>query len=110
MKRLMDQKHMLYVLKNSKSKLRKNIMKEAHPELIKTLCEICMNTLNGNIKIPIKCRNYLKKYKRTLRRLSFTKANIPSKRKLLIQRGGFLPILLGTLLSGILGQIIEKTV
>jgi hypothetical protein len=37
-----------------------------------------------------------------------TKANIPSKRKLLIQKGGFLPVLLGTLLSGIVGQIIER--
>lgn len=99
---------MLYVLKNSEPKLRKNILKEARPEVIKTLCEICMNTLNGNIKLPVKCKNHLKKYKRTMRQLSFTKANIPSKRKLLIQKGGFLPVLLGTLLSGIAGQIIER--
>lgn len=108
MKRLKEQKHMLYVLKNSKSKLRKNILKEVQPEVIKTLCEVCINTLNGNIKLPIKSKNYLKKYKRTIRQLSSTKTNLPSKRKLLIQRGGFLPVLLGTILSGIVGQIIER--
>ena len=101
---------MLYVLKNSKSKLRKSILKEATPELIKTLCEICTNTLQGNIEIPQKSKNHLKKYKRTLRQLSLTKANLPPKRKLLIQKGGFLPVLLGTILSGVLGQIIEKAV
>lgn len=101
---------MLHVLKNSKTKLRNNILKEADPELIKTICEICMNILNGNIKIPVKCKDVLKKYKRTLRQISLTKANLNSKRKLLIQRGGFLPIVLGTILSGIVGQIIEKAV
>ncbi len=99
---------MLYVLKKSKSKLRKNILKDAEPEVIKTICELCINTLNGNIKIPIKCRNHLKKYKRTIRQPALSKLNLPSKRKLLIQKGGFLPVLLGTLLSGIVGQIIEK--
>lgn len=108
MKRLMEQKHMLYVLKNSKSKLRKNILKEVDPEIIKTLCEVCINTLNGNVKIPINIINYLKKYKRALRQLSFSKTNIPSKRSILIQRGGFLPVLLGALLSGVIGQLIEK--
>lgn len=110
MKRLEEQKHILYVLKNSNSKLRKVILREVKPEVIKALCEICINTLNGNIKIPVKCKNFLKKYKRTLRGIAITKANLPLKRKLLIQRGGFLPVLLGTLLSGIVGQIIEKTI
>lgn len=99
---------MLYVLKNSKSKLRKNILKEVDPEIIKTLCEVCINTLNGNVKIPIKILNYLKKYKRAMRHLSFSKTNIPAKRNILIQRGGFLPVLLGALLSSVVGQLIEK--
>lgn len=86
MKRLKEQKHMLYLLKSSNSKLRKSTLKEAQPEVIKTLCVICMNTLNGNIKIPTKCLMQLRKYKRTLRQLSLTNANIPSKRRLLVQK------------------------
>lgn len=99
---------MLYVLKNSKPKLRKHILKLADPEIIKTLCEVCINTLNGNVTMPVKIINYLKKYKRAMRQLAFSKSNIPSKRSILVQRGGFLPVLLGTLLSGVIGQIIEK--
>lgn len=111
MKRLKANKHILHVLKNCRPKLRKVLLKASDPEVIKTLCEIALNTLNGNNKISKQCKLKLKKYKRVLRSLICPKLKLSSKRKILIkQKGGFLPVLIGTVLSGLIGQLINKTV
>jgi hypothetical protein len=108
-KRLTDNRHMLYVLKNANIKLRKAILKNASPELIKTICEISYNTLNGNNKICGKTIHKLRKYKRELRSLAKLKGTTGSKRKIIIQRGhGFIPTLLGTVLSGLIGAALDK--
>lgn len=108
MKRLKDHKHILHVLKNSNNVLRKSILKSASPELIKTLCEICMNILNGNCKISSKCKDSLKSYKSPLRKLISPRCSLKTKKKILIQKGGFLPSLLGAVLSGVIGNLIER--
>lgn len=108
MKRLKANRHILHVLKNANPRLRKTIIKESTPEVIKTLCEICQNTLNGNAKISLPTKNRLKKYKKTIRNLMSPKLNLSSKRKILIQKGGFLPILLASLLSGAIGKLIDS--
>jgi len=87
--------------------LRKNILKDSNPDLIKALCEVCMNTLNGNMKISNSTKSQLKKYKKTLRCLASPKVKLTRKRKLLIQKGGFLPVLLGSLLAGAVGKLVE---
>lgn len=106
MKRLKANKHMLHVLKNSNSKLRKTILKFSDSELIKTLCEICLNTLKGNANISEKYINRIKGYKQHIRKLALPKISLKTKRKLLVQKGGFLPILLSAILSGVIGQLI----
>ena len=108
MKRLKVNKHILHVLRDCKPQLRKALLKSSSPEIIKTLCEIILNTLNGNNKISDQCKNKLGKYKRILRSLACPKLKISSKRKILIQKGGFLPVLIGTVLSGLIGEIINK--
>lgn len=107
MKKLVVNKHFLHILKNASPKLRKNILKQAKPHLIKTLCEICMNTLNGNMTISKSQKLRLKKYKTTLRNLSSPKVKLARKRNILIQKGGFLPVLLGSLLAGAVGKLVE---
>lgn len=108
MKRLKENKHILHVLKNCNSNVRKSIIKHANPELLKTLCEICMNVLNGNAKISNSCKNNLKNYKSPLRKLTSPRVGLKSKKKILIQKGGFLPVLLGAILSGVIGNLIER--
>lgn len=108
MKRLKDHKHILYVLKNCNPEVRKSILKTASPELIKTLCEMCINTLNGNTKITPGYKKKLKTYKSSLRKLVSPRLGIKSKKKILIQQGGFLPTLITALLSGVVGKIIEN--
>lgn len=106
----MDNKHMLFVLQKVSPKLRKIILQNVNVEIIKTLCEISINTLNGNNRICKKYSNCLKKYKTHLRRLACPKQSLKSKRNILVQSGGFLPALLGSLLSGVIGTLIEKYV
>lgn len=108
MKRLKDHKHILHVLKTCNPVIRKSILKSANPELIKTLCEICINTLNGNAKISPNCKKSLKSYKNPLRKLISPRVGLKTKKKILIQKGGFLPALLGAVLSGVIGNLIER--
>lgn len=108
MKRLKANKHFLHVLKKCNPQTRKALLKVCSPEVIKTLCEISLNTLNGNNIISKHCKRKLKKYKRELRSLACSKLRLSSKRKILVQKGGFLPVLIGTILSGLIGQIINQ--
>lgn len=109
MTRLKANKHMLYVLKAAHPKMRKLLIKHVHPEVIKTISEIAYNTLNGNNKISVRSKNSLCKYKKELRSMACLKGSVASKRKIILQRGaGFLPALLGTVLSGIIGAYLNK--
>lgn len=107
-KRLKDNKHILYVLKNASPKLRKAILKNVDPEIITTVSEIVFNTLKGNNKICNPLKKKLKKYKKPLRMLACSKRSIPLKRKILVQKGGFLPALIGSVISGIIGAYLNK--
>lgn len=107
MKRLRVNKHILHVLRKSKPNLRKALIKQCEPDVIKTLCEICLNTLKGNTRLSNVAKKRLKKYKRTIRSLSQPKQSVAFKRKVLLQHGGFLPLLLGTLLSGVIGKLLN---
>lgn len=105
-RRLKDNKHILCVLKNAKSCLRNAIIKTADPEVIKAICEITLNTLNGNHLPSRKVFNQLCKYKKNMRKLAEAKRSVRKQRKVLIQRGGFVPILLDSLLSSPIGAVI----
>lgn len=110
MKRLEAHKHMLHVLKNCKPCIRKNILQNGSGDLIKTLCEVCLNVLNGNAKISKNSKNNIRKYKKVLRQLAKPNDRLSSKRKILIQKGGFLPALLTAVLSGIVGKLIQQAI
>lgn len=108
MKRLRENKHMLFVLKNADTKTRKYLLKRVNCEVIKTIAEIAYNTLVGNNTLTAQTRNSLYRYKKELRALACLNRKITSKRRIVIQKGGFLPILLGTVLSGVIGAIIDN--
>lgn len=107
MKRLKTNRHILHLLKSSKPKFQKVIIKHCDAEVIKTFCEIALNILKGNCNLSKKATTQLRKYKKELRSLICRKKSINSKRKIIIQRGGFLTTLLGALLSGIIGNFIK---
>lgn len=109
LKRLKENKHLLFVLKNASPKFRKSILLSAPDDLIKAIYEIAFNVLAGNHKINLRSKNELKKYKKQLRKLINPSRSLTLKRKVLVQSGGsFLPFLLSTVLSGIIGKILKQ--
>lgn len=109
LKRLQVNKHMLYVLNKAPPKLRKVILQTASNDLIKAICEIVLNILADNHKICNKTKTKLEKYKSQLRDLVKPSRSLAFKRKVLVQKGGnFLPILLSSILSGVIGKILQQ--
>jgi hypothetical protein len=76
----------LKVLSTCKGRLRKAILMNSDADLIKILRDCVYNVLRGNVKFT--------KYKQVLRKFVYDKGNIARKRKFLIQKGGFLPLLI----------------
>jgi hypothetical protein len=86
-------------------------LRNASKQQIRSLCECSLNVATGNIPVKGKTLRSLKKHKHLIKTLSFGKGNLDSKRKLLIQRGGFLPVLASAvipLLTSILGGVLGK--
>ena len=100
----------LKILSCCSKKLKDNLIKKGNRELIKTIEECVINTLNGNIKLTKKEKEKLLKFKYSLRNLIKEK-KLKEKKKILIQKGGFLHILLPsaiTLISEILKSVNKK--
>lgn len=108
MKRLMDNRHLLYTLKESNGTLQKHIINHSKPDLVKSLCEICVNTLNGNVKLTGGQLKKLKRYKKEIRMMAQPKVSLSRKKKVLVQTGGFLPALVGALVSAVIGHFLSK--
>lgn len=104
-KLLKNNKHMLLVLKSAKPQLRKAILKNAPEELIKALFEICYNLLKGNYPVPPAKRGTLHKYKNPMRIVGSPQKSLKVKRKTLVQKGGFLPVLLSTIGSLLISEL-----
>lgn len=100
----------LYSLQSAKPKLFKAIIQNSNPELITIICEIIFNVLRGNVQLNGRIRNKLKQYKKVLRCIACPKQSIASKRRLINQKGGgvFLPIIIGSVLSGLIGSLSDK--
>lgn len=98
---------MLYILKDATPKLRKSIFKNCPFSTIKSIEEIAHNVLRGNHKVSPTCYNALKKYKKELRNLTCSNSSQCSKRKIVVQKGGFVPFLISSVLSGIIGKVLS---
>lgn len=81
-------------------------LRNADDKFIRSICECVFNTLRGNVPLERREIKRLEKYKTTLRRISGKRENWRVKRKLLVQRGGFLPYIIGPILSVLLSRII----
>ena len=95
----------LRLLHRLKPRVVRAVMREAPPDLIKTLCECILNTLKGNIKLNSAQRKKLLRYKNILRILGTKKTSL-KKRKAYLQKGGLVGALLGPVL-GVLGSLLR---
>ena len=107
--RLKSQLHFLHVLRDAKPQARRALLASVKDDLIKAFVECAINTLNGNHKLTRDEKSKFHKYKNRLRALVNPKVSFKSKRKLLIQKGGFIVPLLTSILSGVIGALINNS-
>lgn len=93
MANLNNHRQTLLLLSKAKPRAARKIINSAPSPLIKTISEICLNILNGVIKIPSSKKKILSKHKSSLRQMA-SPANLSVKRKILVQRGGFIATVL----------------
>ncbi len=108
MERIKNNLDLLKKLSNCNKSQRKYILQKGKKELIFSICECVLNFINGNLKTDDETFEKLKKYKSTLRKL-LEKSSLKKKKELLVQKGGFLQILLPSLITGI-SALIENLV
>ncbi|XP_048514299.1 uncharacterized protein LOC125501746 [Athalia rosae] len=70
------------------------LLRAADDNLVRNICECALNTLKGNVKLSDRQKSRLGRHRRILRRLASNRGSWRSKKKLLVQHGGFLPLLL----------------
>ena len=92
----------------AKPSMRKAILEKADRNLVHSLCEICDNTLVGNIPLTLAQKTKLRKFKTILRKLAHRGEGWQKKKDVLIQHGGgaFIPILL-SILSSVLPTLLN---
>ena len=73
------------------------------------ICECILNIINGQIKLSKEDFEKLKPYKNLFRKLLTKNTKIKEKKRLIIQKGGFLQILIPAIISG-LASIISSAI
>jgi hypothetical protein len=99
MKRIRSNYHLLHALKVAPPRLRKAIVENSDKGLFLGIAELVLNVLKGNCKISDASTKRLRKHKGALRRM--VDREVALKKKLVVQRGGFLIPLLTAALSAL---------
>src|SRR5436190_19541308 len=79
-------KTLCYLKKNQRA----SFLRKADDKLVKCIQECIFNTLKGNVPLGPNERKRLAKHKTVLRRVAAKQGDWKTKRKQLVQRGGFL--------------------
>lgn len=99
MSKVLTNQDFLRLLCSSKRKCQKLLIKSASKDQIYSICEIILNILNGNIKVDEKNFKKLKTKRKLLRQI--IKRGPVKEKKYLIQKGGFLQLLLPSIITGL---------
>jgi len=98
-KRIAHNKFFLQALQKSKAMKRKGIIQNASKDNINALSEVALNTLLGNVPLSDQHKKKLKRHRFSIRNLAKAKVSLKNKKDFLIQKGGFLPLLISPVLS-----------
>ena len=90
MKRIRSNYHSLHVLKDARPKLRRAILAHSDGELINSVGECALNVLQVNVKLSKCAKRRLRKFRRQLGTVADKHVPVARKKKVIIQRGGFL--------------------
>lgn len=85
--------------------LKKHLLRKLPTRSVKAICECALNVLKGNVPLSKNQKKSLGKYKTTLRKIGAKKGSLFTKKRLIIQHGGFLNILLPAALTAITSLI-----
>jgi len=105
MKRARSNYNALHVLKRAEPCFRKPLITNCNKELVNCISECVINVMKGNIKLSDCKTRKLKKYKTALRKVADRHVAFAGKKRLIVQRGGFLWPLLGAILPTIASLI-----
>ena len=101
--------HTLKVLKTADPKLRKAIISNCNEELVNCISECVLNVLNGNIKLTVCKTRKLKKHNAALCMVVDRHVPLYDKKKLLVQRRGFLLPSLSAVLPTLASLILRNS-
>ena len=107
-RRLKDHTHALQALSKSSKKRRTAILKHADKDLVVCLGECALNVLKGRVPLTPSQKKKLSRHKTHLRALANKKTTHAKRKRLLIQKGGFLGSLLVPILSTLGGLLFSK--
>jgi hypothetical protein len=96
-KNLHDQTLFLTKLSKCKNCKRLSLLKNADKEQIDAICQIVYNLLEGRLPITEKLKLKLSDFRHSLRKITKV-SNLKTKKKILVQNGGFLQFLLPAIL------------
>ena len=102
---------LLRVLQKARKSQRSAIIRHSTDDLVLAICEIVLNVLNGTVKLSSAQRKKLVAYKKVLRSVADRKLKTVSKKRLLVQKGGFLPAILTPVLAvvaSLIGSALSK--
>lgn len=102
------QSTILRALYHLDSKQRNAILRKADSTLVRHICECALNVLNGNVPLANTHKRRLRRHASVLRKLANPSKKIASKKKIIVQQGGFLPALLAPLIGTVLAGFISK--
>lgn len=108
-KRLKRNLNYLHMVHDAKAADRKYLLHHAKPDQILCLADCCHNVINGNVKLTQTQRNRLKRNANYIRLVADKNIKVPQKRKILSQKGGFLPALIAPII-GIVGSLVGDLV
>ncbi len=105
--RLKKQALLLKLLATAKPKMSKAIIGAADGNLIMCLCECAHNVLKGNVPLSKAHLKRLKRYRTHVRAL-VQKRTAQSKKKKILQKGGFIGALLAPVAATVLTDLVKK--
>ena len=108
MKRVKSKYHALHVLKTVEPKLRKAIISNCNKELVNSISECILNVWNGNVKLTGCNMRKLRNHKFTLCKVADKRVPLSTKKKLIVQRAGFLLPLLSAVLPANTSLIVSS--
>lgn len=106
--RIKTHEELLKALQLLKPKFQRALLKSCDEAEINCICECIYNVLKGKIPLQDKALKKLHKHKNTLRTLISKGKNKKNRKKIIVQKGGaFLPIIIGSVLSALLGSLVK---